>query len=442
MASLGDEVYISQGDSSNYVESVQFGVRSMNGSDFPTINDSRDNFRGEIDESRFVDLMNALQKLARLRAVATSSSVYARQKKREASIKRQNVWASDGKFMEEIQRLVAHGKLKEFEGLQRLAEGCQIARDGLGPVEQEAIETEQEWEGHTWILRQAEEEFDFEFQFEFEVADSYPPLPISVSSSAVSDVENNKEDGAETVPPFSSSLFPSGSGELTTVEPNIDSSYTQLDYFHNGFTIGLEQQNYPAGSQIPDSDSGFGDIDDKITSSDFGEAVHVPSNAWRTHSNSNEFYPHLLANFESSRDRINKWLENTILQSHLEGTTLFNILTRKMESEMKKVPSNWAQLVMAYWEIDGATIPYKRGAGTHAKDSPKPSQKPRTPPANNVQAILSLIRPESPKHFEENHDVENTLVPSLRKISNSVNGNHFRQTSGESFAINLRARST
>merc|ERR1711939_187869 len=72
--------------------------------------------------------MHALQKITRLQREATSARVEARQKRREAAFKRQEVWIWDAKFMGEVQKLSAEGKLDGFEELRKLAAQCQGAR--------------------------------------------------------------------------------------------------------------------------------------------------------------------------------------------------------------------------------------------------------------------------------------------------------------------------
>ena len=431
MAAVPNNVtLISEGATSLSAGNEEFGVRSMNGSEFSTPNEPiRIDLGGKIGGSRFVDLMQGLQKLVRLRFSATNSSVFARQKKREASIKRQNVWSSDAKFMEEIQRLAALGKLEEFDELQRLAKECQITRDGLGPIEQEAIETEQEWEGKIWILRQAEDDFQFEFQYEFEVADSYPALPDSVASSHSESGPSSKrsnEDGAETLPLFPSTLQPSQREENTLSNSEANLTFSQLRDSRDNIVgkDGLEEQFFAAISPITYSDSGLGDIDEKIPLSPaFGGFIRTPPEIQRTHPSSNEFYPHLLADFVSKRDRINKWLENTVLQSHFEGMSLFNILTRKLDLENLSVPSNWAELVMAYWEHDEAATPYneqpKEQPAVETTVAHEPSNHSAVHLEDDSQTPIPFLQISTQSSFNESHNSENTLVPLYLQTSTS-----------------------
>lgn len=65
-------------------------------------------------------------------------------------------------------------------------------------------------------------------------------------------------------------------------------------------------------------------------------------------------YPELLGDFSTRRMRLNKWLENIILESRLESDILYSTLRDSLGAEDEQMPSNWAQLVIAYWELDGA----------------------------------------------------------------------------------------
>ncbi|RAL64208.1 hypothetical protein DID88_002100 [Monilinia fructigena] len=102
---------------------------------------------------------------------------------REVGFKRSAVSRADASFMKELQRLQAEGQLEEFEKLSMLADACQTARDGLGPLECEGAEAQQEFEGHMWELRQVEDEIFERFASEFEETDEEASV-ISDSSSA------------------------------------------------------------------------------------------------------------------------------------------------------------------------------------------------------------------------------------------------------------------
>jgi hypothetical protein len=334
--------------------------------------DSRkmETMRGTINETRLLELMQALQRIARLQKTATSARIDLRQKRRAASFKRQAVWVCDAKFMGEVQRLMAQGKLADFE--------CQNARDGLGPLEQEGIEAEQQWEGQIWRLRQAEEGLYAEFEDEFNIAESYPPGPTSVTSSAYrsssSDVEGQDFDGddikGQAVIPHQAAASIASSSSFAARPPWLESSAKRESSDpQNTSLLGLkdaEDQNPEANVSNTNSDSGIADLDDQIEKWSPGELIGPPQALPDRHYASIEVYPHLFTDFESRRDRVNSWLENAMLVSHFEAISVFTGLKIQLEAENQKLPSNWSELVIAYWELDGAAIPQFRQAQSQA----------------------------------------------------------------------------
>ncbi|KAH7348830.1 hypothetical protein BKA65DRAFT_268543 [Rhexocercosporidium sp. MPI-PUGE-AT-0058] len=321
---------------------------------------------GGPDMVRLTELMQALQRIARLQRAATSARIEGRQKRREAANKRQDVWIRDANFMTEIQRLVAEGKLGGMEILLHLASQCQATRDGLGQVEQEAIDTEQQWEGQIWKLREAENKLYAEFENEFTIAESYPPGPPSLQSSKFGS-SSNLESQQEAV--MDQTVFehrPAASvASSASITFNLAEARSSAHPFENAsqdlMLLGLDTSNSFGEvdmSYTACSDSGIGDIDE-------------PADHWSTNGNLGgpsqqlplreypaiELFPQLLVDFASRRDRINKWLEEIILDSHLESTYLFRILQARLASENEKMPSNWSQLAIAFWELDGAAVP-------------------------------------------------------------------------------------
>ncbi|KAG4435150.1 hypothetical protein IFR05_009382 [Cadophora sp. M221] len=320
-----------------------------------------------MDGIRFAELVHALQKIARLQREATSAGIDARQKRREAAFKRQEVWIWDAKFMGEVQRLSAEGKLAGLGELLKLAANCQSARDDLGPLEQEGTEAEQHWEGQIYTLRQNEERLYNEFNREFAIAEAYPPGPSSHDSSRYGSSSGQKsETSGDSTTPLGHMIIPyrlgsagsvasSSSMPLRPLPENLPDREPGLNYQEpfpadlEGIGAEIGTWNYSGGS-----DSGLGDINDPldgIPETDLsGPSQPLPK---RNYS-SIELYPHLLIDFTSRRDRINKWLEGIILESHLEATSLYGIVKTQLAAENKKIPSNWAQLVIAYWQLDGA----------------------------------------------------------------------------------------
>lgn len=317
----------------------------------------------DINSFRFIELMHALQKITRIQQEATSARIDARQKRREAALKRQEVWVWDAKFMVEVQRLSAEGRLAGFEELTRLAARCQATRDGLGPIEQEGSEAEQHWEGRMWQLRQTEEQLCRNFEREFLVAGSVPPPSASDESSQfesslqdeVEDIDEQTERGI--VPIRTSASVASGSsnrpwhGHFSALDvkdgPGSDASmYQDLN--------GIQVQRNASQAYSGGSDSGFGYLDDI----DDTDALGRPQGLPQYNAGSIEQYPNLLRDFRSRRDRINRWLKHMMLNSHPEATSQFEILTTRLAADNRAVPSNWSQLVIAYWELDGEASPH------------------------------------------------------------------------------------
>lgn len=316
----------------------------------------------KIDESRLFELLCALQQISKLQEEAANAQIDARQKMREVGFKRQRVWSSDAAFMRAIQGLAARGRLEGFQELMRLAADCQSARDGLGPLEQEGIEAEQHWEGIIWKLRQAEQSVYQAFKYEFQSSKSYPPPKGDGSSpcesSSETDSQNNGGDSRQVIylnHRTGHSVASSSSYTLahSTHEPisqeDIEMS-PNITLLGMGETADLQQQT-EIDIHAWDSDSGLGDIDrlPEMEVELTGPAHIFP----RGPHPSIELYPHLLTDFSSRRDRINKWLQHTTLLSRFDAT----LLRDQLALENSTTPSNWSQLVVAYWELDGAAKP-------------------------------------------------------------------------------------
>lgn len=302
-----------------------------------------------IDKSRWAELMGSLQSIANLQGAATTACVDARQKRREAKFKREDVWFWDDKFMGEIQRLNIQGKLQGFEELSRLAAECQKSRDLVGPLEQESIEAEYRWQGQIWTLEEAEEDLYAEFKDEFRDAAEYfnahdgeasSTQPPSDSDSQPSVKDENTRTDVATLPIITSENNPEVENPLS------------LELMHG------DVQHFGDAVSESDLDSGFGDIDAVLESSprqanNYGLPKALP----KRRSSGIEIYHKLLENFSTRRERVNKWLENNALESRLESLSLYSILQDLLAIENQEVPSNWANLVVAYWDLDEASLP-------------------------------------------------------------------------------------
>ncbi|TGO35978.1 hypothetical protein BHYA_0139g00250 [Botrytis hyacinthi] len=145
-------------------------------------NDGQSDPRAEKYRSRLDKLLQGINKWQEV----LLAEMQARHKMREAEIKRSAVSQADASFMKEVQRLQAEGQLGAFEKLFKLANACQSARDGLGPLEHEGFEAQKKVQGHVWELQQVEDEL-FE-TFASELGESYQESSVISSSSSAHDI--------------------------------------------------------------------------------------------------------------------------------------------------------------------------------------------------------------------------------------------------------------
>jgi len=234
-------------------------------------------------------------------------------------------------------------------------------------VEQEGIEIEQQWEGLIWKLRQATEQLYQDFDPEFSMAKLYPAPPTSVASSQYEstnqpgdkslDVET--EEGRPPAPLHAAGSVASSASfkfeSMTAVESDSASQHSTLQ---SPLLLGMdttESRQPEIGNSKINSD--ISDLDSSLAPWGSEDSTGLPESLPKGRFAGIELYPHLLADFGSRRDRINKWLEHAILLSPVEATYLLTILKERLAIENKKLPSNWSQLVIAYWELDGAADP-------------------------------------------------------------------------------------
>ncbi|KAF7916520.1 hypothetical protein BELL_0413g00010 [Botrytis elliptica] len=145
-------------------------------------NDSQSESRAEKYRSRLNSLLQGINKWQEV----LSAELQARQKMREVGFKRSAVSQADASFMKEVQRLQAEGQLGAFKQLSKLADACQSARDGLGPLEYEGFEAQKKLQGHVWELQQVEDAL-FE-SFESELGESYEESSVTSGSSSAHDI--------------------------------------------------------------------------------------------------------------------------------------------------------------------------------------------------------------------------------------------------------------
>jgi hypothetical protein len=327
---------------------------------------------------RWGELMQNLHNLSKLQEDASHAQIDARQKRRQASFKRQEVWLRDAEFMRHVQELSAQGHFNEFKNLAQLAKKCQTARDVLGPVEQEGIEAEQRWEGQLWELQRAEERVFHGYQDEFGEAAQYSQdsqSTVSTEDHHSTVTEFPEEQGVEIAHP---NTIPQADEKSTARSTTVLTHHQRTPLYADApHSSNSEPKNVILSdlvesaekeSTLPrtepllewDSDSGIADINRTPITNTNDDLAHSFQKIPKKHFTSLELYPHLLNDFGSTRDRVNKWLENTTLVSRFEGISLYTILKDQLGKENALLPTNWAQLVVAYWDMDGASIPQVR----------------------------------------------------------------------------------
>lgn len=332
----------------------------------------------QIDGPRLIELMQRLPRLAALQEEAVTAQVLSRQRRRALGFRRNDVWMCDAAFMTELQKAIAQGKLKGFEELFRLGNDCQTARDKLGPLEEESILADQRWESQTFRLKTAEDSVYEYFRSEFENANNYPSEMSNEQSSTsefspehesqVLDSESNDSQidityhlvdsvaDVSSIPPLTLSPRPTiAVSEPGTPQDSMLLGMTETSHIPNTITLSsleLDSHEY-------DSDSGISAGLDRVLGSSVNENwVGSPQSFTQKPHDSLELYPALLTDFTTSRERVNNWLLQTALLSRQDAI----ILKNKLELEHLETPSAWAQLVIAWWEHDGAAIPRIRKA--------------------------------------------------------------------------------
>lgn len=375
----------SEQDTSKFANGERQGSNSSDGDERPSASKEEevisrtDNDAGGMSEIRLAEFLHTLQRIAKLQRDAAEAQIESRETRRDTFNKREDVWFWDNKFMGEVQRLTADGKLNGFDELTRIAKECQAARDQLGPSEQEGIEAEQRWEGRIWKLQQAEDNMRAEFRYEFLNADALSGSVTSTATSSYKDsIQSMNEDGPVGTNFTEENLGPHG----TAISVASSSSFSRLPLARDFATQsddGLSRESILSDLTIPETarpktENGKTDWNSRTEEIDelrnwtplsdiTGPALRLPG---EQHS-SLEFYPQLITDFNTGRDRINKWLENTALTSRFEGFSLFSALKTQLEAENYIIPSNWAQLVIAFWNSDGAAQPQKLLLGDNGR---------------------------------------------------------------------------
>jgi len=375
------------------VQGENIGQLGLAGDDEPV--DKLAQERATVDMPRLLGLMSELREVSRLQKMVMNTQIDTREKRRQAGFKRRDVWTRDARFMKELQKLMAEEKLKGFEELLVLAEKCQTARDDLGPLEDEGIQAEQRLEADLWRLQEAEEFICDEFRLEFQAAGTSSPGSSSTPTqyASDSDLDSSELEAAihdSEATAVASSLLPESVASpnfprLATSDLEI-TKRTEIDRYQDSTLLGIQEHDVAQTQQeiAWEMDSGYGDIDLPPET----QPLHRP------HTASVERYPELSTDFSTRRDRINKWLLGTVLLSHLEATVLRN----QLDAEDSALPSNWSQLVLAYWNLDAAANPRLKASIPAVKDDlPDLTDLPnKLSQISNEKKVNDFLTPQRP----------------------------------------------
>jgi hypothetical protein len=204
------------------------------------------------------------------------------------------------------------------------------------------------------------------------------------------------------------------------------------DISHEATLLGVQDSTTLENTDIgTTSASGHGDIDLPLEFWTEGDLVRPPEPPPPPYQASLERYPALLSTFGTIRERINKWMLNSLLLSHLEATILRNQLT----FQITEPPSNWAQLVFEYWELDDAGTPTKQNPKPHL--GPKKEQDISRSQADKSPASEPFIDPRMRKA------PENSILKYTNTDQGYLSGSSLRRReSFESFMASVRQAPT
>ncbi|PQE23481.1 hypothetical protein CJF31_00006127 [Rutstroemia sp. NJR-2017a BVV2] len=346
-----------------------------------------------LDEPRLAALLRGLHNLSDLRWAASSVQVEVREKMLEVGYKRNHVAQSDANFMKELQRLQIQQQLGHFEQLSKLAVECQIARDGLGPLENESAQIFGNWEGKMWVLSQAEDALFNEFAPEFRIANEQSSVSTDMVSTECSSTSADRETLDDHHPYYGANLIPVRPGNSVVSYSSIPlptAIHTPLantmgpDESQNSMLLGLDMERSNPEQHESDMTS---DLDSGIADLDLKTETGMPP-GWSRQSSGPESFPRLLTDFSTRRDRVQKWLLQTTLVSKSEAY----LVGWQLMSQSPDEPSNWSQLVVALLGLDEAVSKYMQPFGSR-NETPEEEEE-----------SMNLGPPEAPT----NHQIEST----------------------------------
>jgi len=289
-----------------------------------------------------------------LQKKTVDGQIDARQRRRQAGFQRQLISKTDDMFMKELRKIIGHQELKGFEDLLRLAGKCQLARDDLGPLEEDAMVAEQQVEGDIWKSEQAERVMEDVFKNEIGSLEKLEPWPsISASSQYTSDDVLEDPDPSEGIP-SQQTRFPIRelramvpTGAMGPTDAITDWPQISNDAVLRTLKVQTDGEDYHDDSIDLDQVSGI----PRTSNVNILESSRL-HNPLSSLSSGFERYPKLATDFQTRRERVDKWLLNTTLLSRYEADMLRGFI--QMETE--NIPSNWSQLVIAYWEKEEAGL--------------------------------------------------------------------------------------
>jgi hypothetical protein len=352
----------------------------------------------QLDESRLAALLSGLHNLSDLRWAASSVQVEVREKMLEVGYKRNHVAQCDANFMKELQRLQIQQQLGHFEQLSKLAVECQLARDGLGPLENESSRIFGNWEGKMWVLSQAEDALFNEYAPEFRIANGQSSVGTDMVSTEGSSTSANQETLDDHHPYYGANLIPVRPGNSVVSFSSIPlptAIHTPLastmgpNESQNSMLLGLDMERSDPeqgeSDMTSDLDSGIADLDLKT-----GTGM-LPG--WSRQSSGPESFPRLLTDFSTRRDRVQKWLLQTTLVSKSEA----DMVGWQLRLQSPDEPSNWSQLVVALLGLDEAVSKYMQPFGSRNGPPEEEEESMNSPNGGSHQP---------PNEIQQKHDTK------------------------------------
>lgn len=309
-----------------------------------------------------------LQRLGPLRKDTIVALIQARERMREYSYKREQVSTSSANFMREVQTLQAQGKLAGSDTLSVLYEDLLLLRDILGPLEKDSIDAQragdrrlvklikEEKAAYTTLksplvsfgndLREggsfASEDFGSESDYDSFRFDNDDVDDLADGTSIQLESPASRTKLSSLTPPQSPSMAgPSHDIAFSpfSIRSGMDDQDLGDGMEENNISIGPSE--YYSDVQTPSK------IDNRLDSRPYGYSI-PDFTSKKANMTNPDLYSSLLLDFKTARERVNGWLMYNPLVSRWEA----DILKERLDMEDQGMPSNWAQLVVAWWSKD------------------------------------------------------------------------------------------